>query len=164
MQLNIEETSPKQKPIPKEMIEMKKMVKNSAKKSKKSSRQTSKEIEISQEKNFKAAESPVRSSKPLLSPKEDKDNSQRESPLKDESSKGHHEMVSLLSNPNMLFNDASSIKCSVDNQNMSNFSIPSITGEPFKATFDCLDGMCYDLISAFVGDKFPSFIFVNRKA
>jgi len=86
-----------------------------------------------------------------------------ESPIKAESSKGHHEMVSLLHNPNMLFNDASSIKYSVDNQNMSGFSIPSIAGEAARPKFDCLDGMCYDLISAFVGDKFPTFIFINKK-
>lgn len=84
-------------------------------------------------------------------------------PLKDESSKGHHEIVSMLSNPNMLFNDASSIKYSIDNQNISNFSIPSITAEVVKAKFDTLDGMWYDLISAFVGDKYPTFIFVNKQ-
>ena len=85
------------------------------------------------------------------------------SPINNESSKGHHEIVSLLSNPNMLFNDASSIKYSVDNQNISNFSIPSITADTMKAKFDSLDGMWYDLISAFVGDKYPTFIFVNKQ-
>lgn len=59
-----------------------------------------------------------------------------------DSSKGHQEIVSLLSNPNMLFNDASSIKYnSIDHQNMSNFSIPSITGDIMKPKFDGLDGM-----------------------
>lgn len=106
-------------------------------------------------------ETPVAVSKPKLSSHIQKQRS--DSPIKDESSKGHHEMVSLLNNPNMLFNDASSIKYSVDNQNMSNFSIPSITGEAIKPKFDCLDGMCYDLISAFVGDKFPTFIFTNKQ-
>lgn len=63
------------------------------------------------------------------------------SPIRDESSKGHHEIVSILSNQNMLFNDASSIKYSADNQNISNFSIPSITADVVKAKFDTLDGM-----------------------
>lgn len=94
--------------------------------------------------------------------KENKGSSKHFSPEKEESSKGHQEIVSLLSHPNMLFNDASSIKYSIDNQNMSNFSIPSLTGEVMKPSFDGLDGMCYDLISAFVGDKFPVFIFANK--
>lgn len=81
-----------------------------------------------------------------------------------ESSKGHQEIVSMLSNPNMLFNDASSIKYnSIDHQNMSNFSLSSIAGEMLKPRFDGLDGMCYDLISAFVGDKFPVFVFANKR-
>lgn len=97
------------------------------------------------------------------SKKGQKDSSKHYSPGKEESSKGHQEIISLLSNPNMLFNDASSIKYSIDNQNMSNFSIPSLTGDIMRPSFDGLDGMCYDLISAFVGDKFPVFIFANKK-
>lgn len=65
--------------------------------------------------------------------------------------------------PHNMFNDASSIKYSQDNQNLSNFSIPTLAVETMKPRFDGLDGMCYDLISAFVGDRFPTFIFANKQ-
>ena len=67
--------------------------------------------------------------------------SKNSSPGKNDS-KGHQEIVSMLSNPNMLFNDASSIKYnSIDNQNMSNFSLPSLAGDIMKPSFDGLDGI-----------------------
>ena len=157
MQLNISQGSGKKMQIKKQKVENNPDKKES-KRGKKGSRQMNKEMEMKQENKYKILESPVRSGHPVIESK-----AHKESPIKDENSQEHQEMVSLLSNPNMLFNDASSIKCSIDNQNMSNFSIPSISGEPFKATFDSLDGMCFDLISAFVGDKFPCFIFVNKK-
>lgn len=141
MQLNISDTSsPKKKASPKKTTSKRK---DSNRRSKKNTR-ISKEIEIKQNKKMKVLKSPVRSGKKRRSPETHK--SQEDSPIKDESSKGHHEMVSLLSNPNMLFNDASSIKYSVDNQNMSNISLPSLAVEGTKAGFDSLDGMCYDLI------------------
>lgn len=161
LKLNISQTSTKKKKIKKSKLESKPAGKEPQKRGKKGSRHMSKELEAKEEKKLKGLESPMRSSHPVINSKLNK--AGNESPLKDESSKGHHEIVSLLSNPTMLFNDASSIKCSIDNQNMSNFSIPSISGEQFKANFDSLDGMCLDLISAFVGEKFPSFIFVNKK-
>jgi hypothetical protein len=112
-----------------------------------------------EEKKYKALESPLRSSYPTVSPSKESNKSEN----KGEGAKGHQEIVSLLHNQNMLFNDASSIKYSIDNQNMSNFSLPSIAANANKPTFDNLDGMCYDLISAFVGDRFPRFIFANKK-
>lgn len=142
----------KQKPIPKS-----KLKKGTEKSSKQFSNEKSKKPRFEEEK--KAV--------PMKHSQSHKDRSiekpREESPFKNESSKGHHEIVSILNNPNALFNDASSIKYSVDNQNMSNFSIPSITGDMNRASLDALDGMCLDLISAFVGDRFPTFIFVNKK-
>jgi len=161
MELNISgASSSKKKIIPKSKIENKSKNKEANVNPKKINR-INKEIEIKKSKESKAQKSPIKSSWQMLTPESQK--SQEESPLKEESSKGHHEIVSLLSNPNMLFNDASSIKYSIDNQNMSNFSLPSLAGEGGKARFDSLDGICYDLIWAFVGDKFPTFIFVNKK-
>lgn len=159
VKLNISGVSSSKKSIKNSSIEKKTRGKDSGKRSKKSNR-VSKEIEI-KNKGIKVIESPVRSGKKKRSPGIQKYT--EDSPIQEDSSKEHHEIVSLISNPNMLFNDASSIKYSADNQNMSNFSIPSLAGEGSKARFDSLDGMCYDLISAFVGDKLPSFIFVNKK-
>jgi hypothetical protein len=113
-----------------------------------------------EEKKYKVLESPLRSSYPtVVSPSKDTNKSSN----KGECDKGRQEIVPLMHNPNMLFNDASSIKYSIDNQNMSNFSLPSIAANANKPSFDNLDGMCYDLISAFVGDRFPQFIFANKK-
>lgn len=129
------------------------------KNTKKANTNLNRDMIMKEEKKYKALESPVRSSYSIISPSKEN----MESPIKDESSKGHQEIVSLLHHPNMLFNDASSIKYSIDNQNMSNFSLPSIAVESVKPRFDSLDGMCYDLIASFVGDKYPNFIFVNKR-
>jgi hypothetical protein len=118
----------KSKAVPKSKVD---------KKHKKANTNFNRDMIMKEEKKYKALESPVRSSFSIISPSKEN----MESPIKDESSKGHQEHVSLLHHPNMLFNDASSIKYSIDNQNMSNFSLPSIAAEAIKPRFDSLDGM-----------------------
>ena len=80
------------------------------------------------------------------------ENNSMNSSIKEESSRSHQEIVSMLSNPKIRFSDASSIKY----MNSMDGSVP-------KPKFENLDGMWYDLISAFIGDKFPKFIFANKQ-
>ena len=43
------------------------------------------------------------------------------------------------------------------------FNFYSVPESDSKPRFECLDGVCYDLISLFIGEKLPSFIFVNKQ-